>query len=93
MAMAAPNLSNNNQPINFEITLNQPAQITLNLYSLMGQEVYSTTIQGVVGANNLLWTLRNKAQEKVASGLYVYSLAVSGNGLQEKKIGKVVILH
>jgi hypothetical protein len=92
-AVAGPNISRGSQPIKFMINLGGSAAVQLNLYSLMGQEVYSETIQGNAGLNTITWLLRNKGLEPVVSGLYIYVIKVN-NGLQQtSKMGKVIVLH
>ena len=75
------------------INLGSSASIQLSLYSLMGQQVYSETIQGNAGLNTITWLLRNKGLEPVVSGLYVYVIKVSNGLEQTTKMGKVIVLH
>jgi len=93
LAVAAPNVSKNGEPINFMINLGGNASVQLNLYSLMGEEVYSDTIQGNSGSNTITWLLRNKAQANVASGIYIFSIQVNNGSEIVTKTGKVLVLH
>jgi hypothetical protein len=90
--VAAPNVSNNGQPIRFQVTLTQPASLRLDLYSVSGELVYETKISGQTGLNTIQWGLKNQSFESVASGLYLYVLQIDGAG-EEVRQGKVIILH
>lgn len=92
-AVAGPNISRNGQPIQFMINLGGNASIQLNLYSLMGEEVFSETIEGNAGMNEITWLLKNKAQASVASGLYVYVVQVNNGYETTVKTGKVLVFH
>jgi len=75
------------------INLGYTASIQLNLYTIMGEEVYSDTIEGNAGMNTITWLLKNKAQSSVATGLYIYVIEVN-NGYQiNTKTGKVLVFH
>jgi hypothetical protein len=87
--VAAPNLSNNGQPIKFFVNLNQPAKVTLGIFTLAGEKIYDTQMEGNAGLNTITWQLQNRVQEVVASGLYLYLLQVN----RETRVGKLVILH
>ena len=93
VVVPAPNISRSGEPIQFEVTLGTSAQIKLVLYSLLGEQVYQTTVQGEVGVNNLLWQVRNQSNNPVASGIYIFTIqAIDGEGVQNK-VGKVLVLH
>jgi hypothetical protein len=92
-AVAGPNISRNSQPVRFFIQLNSPAQITVDIYTLMGQMVASTSFYGNSGFNSWLWDIQNASKQVVTSGLYIYTLTVSSNGNKETKTGKIVIMH
>ena len=91
--VAAPNLSQNGEPIRFLVKLTQAARIKLSLYSLAGEEAYQTAASGNAGSNSLVWNLENKTGQPVASGLYIFVLRLDdGTGLSTQ-VGKVVVLH
>lgn len=92
-AVVGPNVSNGQQPINLFVYLKHPAMVSLTIYSLLGAEVYATSLQGNQGLNTLIWTVKNKAYQEVASGLYVYALRVDNGSIHEKKVGKIAIVH
>ena len=92
-AVAAPNISKNGEPINFMINLGYSASIQLNLYTIMGEEVYSDTIQGNAGLNTINWLMKNKAQTSVASGLYIYAIEVNNGYEKSTTTGKVLVFH
>ncbi len=92
-AVAAPNISRNGEPIQFMINLGRNASVQLNLYTLMGEEVFTDGIEGGAGLNTITWTLKNKAQASVASGLYLYTLQVNNGYEVTAKTGKVLVFH
>ncbi len=92
-AVAGPNISRNGEPIKFMINLGHNASIQLNLYTLMGEEVYSDTIEGNAGLNTITWLLKNKAQSAVATGLYIYAIQVNNGYETTTKTGKVLVFH
>lgn len=93
-AVAAPNVSRNNQPIDFLVNLNAPADIVLSLFTLAGEKVYGAQTQGSAGANKLVWNLSGNANGRVTSGLYLYYLEVAGSdGSRQTRVGKIVVLQ
>ena len=92
-AVAAPNISQNGEPVRFLVRLAQASQIHLSLYSISGEEVYQTAVLGSAGTNSLVWELENKANQRVASGLYIFVLQADEGASMETKVGKVVVLH
>ncbi|HXL73951.1 MAG TPA: hypothetical protein VN963_10040, partial [bacterium] len=64
-----------------------------NLYSLMGEKVFSDTIYGNAGLNTITWLLKNNAQVNVASGLYIYTIQVNNGSETTTKTGKVLVFH
>jgi hypothetical protein len=92
-AVAAPNISDVGQPVQFLVKLNQPAKLVLSLYTLVGEEVFVKSVQGTVGENTLPWELKNNSGASVASGLYIYSLQADGGNQRETRMGKVVVIH
>jgi hypothetical protein len=91
--IAAPNVSRNGLPIQFHINLYQPAQITISLFTVLGEEVYQTTKQGTSGDNQIVWRLRNKAENTVGTGLYICVVQVNNGIGVSAQTSKVVVLH
>jgi len=91
--MAGPSVSDGNQPIHFYLKLNKPAKVSLYLFALTGEEVYSTVVQGNQGDNTLVWEAKNQSQQTVASGLYIYLLRAEDGSDQEIRHGKMAIIH
>jgi hypothetical protein len=89
----APNLSRNGEPIRFRVTLDQPSKISLTLFSLAGERIYSADTQGPAGLNTLIWGLTNLQSQTVASGLYLYQVTIDDGLRKFDRIGKVVVLH
>jgi hypothetical protein len=92
-AVAAPNISNGKQPIHFILNLSAPAMANLSLFTVTGERVYDTQAQEGQGSSTMVWNIQNNAHQPVASGLYIYLLKVDGVGIEETKIGKVLIIH
>jgi hypothetical protein len=69
------------------------ATIQLNLFSIMGEQVYTDTIQGQAGMNTITWLLKNKNFEPVSSGLYVYVIQTNNGPTQVTETGKVLVFH
>lgn len=92
-AVAGPNISRGGEPVKFFVKLNRPAQMTLSLLSISGEQVYATQVQGSQGLNTLLWEAENSAHQSVASGLYLYVLQVDDGTVKGNKTGKIVILR
>jgi hypothetical protein len=91
--VAAPNISRDWESIKFQVNMNHPAHISLNLYNLAGEKAYSTETQGTDGLNTLIWELQNNANQPVASGLYIYVLSIGDGPQMTRRIGKVVVIH
>ncbi len=92
-ALAAPNISINGLPVEFIVNLNQPAEVTVNLFSVVGEKIFTEELEGVQGLNKLAWNLQNNNQQNVASGLYIYEIQATGCGKTEFRIGKVAVIH
>jgi hypothetical protein len=92
-AVAAPNISDGNQPVHFLLNLNSPAKVNLSLFALTGEKIFDTQEQEGRGTAALSWDGRNNARQAVASGLYIYLLRASGDGSVETRTGKVLIVH
>ena len=91
--VAAPNISQGDEPIRFELTLSQHALVHLSLYTVLGEQVYETQLQGETGLNTINWGLVNRASQEVAIGLYLYVFQVSGPSGIFTRTGKIIVLH
>ncbi|HTC21936.1 MAG TPA: hypothetical protein VK859_13855 [bacterium] len=91
--VAAPNISNGQQPIRFLAQLNQGAKVDLAIFTIAGEEVFSTEMEGTQGLNTLAWNAQNNARQAVADGLYFYVVRVDNGVTAEVKNGKIVIIH
>jgi N-acetylneuraminic acid mutarotase len=89
--VAGPNFSNGQQPIRFFLKLNGSAHVSLMIFTLTGEEVYSAGAQGSQGLNTLVWNVTNKARQAVSSGLYLYVLQADNGVSQETKTGDLLI--
>jgi hypothetical protein len=91
--VAAPNLSKAGEPIRFEVNLVQSASLDLDLYTVSGELVYETRVQGRVGLNELIWNLQTRGNIPVASGLYIYAVRMEDSTGLDSRVGKVLVLH
>jgi len=87
--VAAPNISRDGQPIQFEVNLGEAVPLELDLFSVTGEKVAAINTEGAIGMNTLTWDLTNASKSQVASGLYIYLLR-AGDLTQS---GKVVLIH
>jgi len=75
----------------FRAEADQDGPVQLNLYSLLGEQVFQTTFNG--GREGYLWRLTNQTGSPVASGLYLYVLRFTKDGQPVTSAGKVTVLH
>jgi len=80
-------------PIQFHVQLVATGKIQLSLFTVLGERVYESTLQGVMGDNTISWNLQNQNGSGVASGLYIFMVQVDGPNGSEKYFGKVIVLH
>jgi hypothetical protein len=90
---AAPNISFDNEPIHFQLSLNSPALVKLTLFSITGEKIFTTERQADAGNSSLIWNIQNNGGQVVASGLYIYLLNITGMGIDQTLSGKVLVLH
>jgi hypothetical protein len=91
--VAAPNISRDGEPIQFQVNLESGATIELRLYAITGEQIYQMVVKGTKGSNTLFWRLRNQANESISSGLYIYYLRVEDGAIQAATHGKIVVLR
>jgi len=75
------------------VNLNQAGRIELSLFTIMGERVYQTSVQGNAGVNSLGWNLQNLSGSPVVSGLYLYQVAVQNDTRTVTQTGKVAVIH
>lgn len=85
-----PNPFNSNTVISFQAPAGtDPRDITVNIYSLLGERVISLkNINFAAGIGNVVWNGRNTSDEQVAAGVYMYRVESSGFG----ETGKMIYL-
>ncbi len=93
LAQAAPNVSRNGEPVKFRVNLQQPAQIHLTLFTLLGERVYETNFEGKARAELSTWGLQNNNGSTVSSGLYLYVIQARNAAGTLSQSGKVAVLH
>jgi hypothetical protein len=91
--VAAPNLTNGQQPIKFLTYLTGQAKVSLAVFTVSGEQVYGTQTEGSAGLNTLVWNAQNNGGQAVASGLYLYLLDADNGVGHEIKTGKIVIIR
>ncbi|HUO57931.1 MAG TPA: NHL repeat-containing protein [bacterium] len=91
--VAAPNVSRGGEPVKFMVPLDKAAEIRLSLFTLTGEGIYQDSMQGTLGLNTMVWTLKNQSESPVASGLYLYLLRVDDGSRVTTYHGKVAVLH
>lgn len=93
-AVAGPNVSRNGQPVNFFVNLSSTGSINLALFTLSGERLFTTQVEGNAGSNTVAWGLENENHIGVAAGLYLYYLQVTGSdGTRETRVGKIAVLQ
>lgn len=88
LAQNYPNPFNKGTTIKFQ--LQQPADVTITIYNLLGQKIYSWNRPNQTeGVDEVIWLGQNFGSTPVSSGVYIYELRTS-NGITERK--KMVLL-
>jgi len=64
------------QPVQIIIPLDGPAQVKVTVYSLTGEQIWTTRFKGTSGDNTVVWEGVNRAREAVSSGLYVVMVEI-----------------
>ncbi len=91
--VAAPNITNGQQPIRLLTYLTSQAKVSLAIFTVSGEQVYGTETEGSAGLNTIVWNLQNNGSQPVASGLYLFVLRVHNGASQETKVGKIAIIR
>ncbi len=87
-----PNPFNPTTEIKFSVPVT--SNVKLTIYNMMGQEIKSFESDGVsIGNHSFNWNGRNKNDEQVSSGIYIYRLrAIGNNGQVFEKSAKMMLL-
>ncbi len=83
--LAYPNPSKGRTRIKF--TLEAPVDVTVQIFDLMGQQVWSTVIPAGatrIGENEIAWGAVNLSQAPVASGTYMVTISAVGKSVTKK---------
>ncbi len=77
-----------NPETNISFSLAKSAKVSLEIYNIKGQKVYSLADKQIykAGNHNLLWHGDNSSHKKVASGIYFYRLSVDNKVINTKKM-------
>jgi hypothetical protein len=68
-----------NPATEIEYTLKRPAQVTLQIYNVLGQQVKTLVSEyQSAGSYDIVWDGKNARGRKVTSGIYFYRLEVNG---------------
>lgn len=75
---------------NIIVRLNTPADITVRIFTLAGEETTSIEYAGRRGVNNIKWKLKNAYGRNIASGVYIIRiLAEDARGQRREITGKI----
>lgn len=67
-----------------------PSKISVNIYSLTGQQIASRSAMG----NKLAWNMRDALGQSMANGVYLYVVsAVDSNGVWKSEVQKLAIIR
>ena len=95
--VAYPNPTSSEVNINFKLTMS--ADVTLGIYNVGGELLYTDELQNVVGQQSatrnegFIWRCKNQAGKSVASGVYVYILEAEREGEVVRQTGKVAVVR
>ena len=84
------------QSVGVPLLLDPNAKITLRVYTLSYQLIWSKTLTGgaygTSGLHELYWDERDKVGSKLANGTYFFQVTVESNGQTSSSTGKILIL-
>ena len=95
--VAYPNPASSEVNINFKLTMS--ADVTLGIYNVVGELLYTDELQNVVGQQSVTrnerftWKCKNQVGERVASGVYIYILEAEREGEVVRQTGKVAVVR
>ncbi len=75
------------------VFVSNPSAVHLHIFSIVGAEIYSTTILGTAGENRINWQTTNSQGSKVGSGLYIYVVDIADGSNDQIYHGKVVVIN
>ena len=73
--------------VKFSFELPSPSSVEIRVFDITGGAVWSETLQASqmqAGTNDVDWNLTNQGGQKLASGLYIYSVTVGGQSVTHK---------
>ncbi|MFH1783674.1 MAG: FlgD immunoglobulin-like domain containing protein [bacterium] len=77
----------------FAYTLSRASNVKLEVYSLMGELVYSSSKDDVSGDRTWVWNCKNDGGGDVATGLYLYKLTVKEGSNTYETTKKLIIVR
>ena len=87
---AWPNVVTNGQTtVRFQVTLPSPTSVTLSVYDVAEELLYTTTIHGNTGLNTMPWPVQSPSGDPLSNGIYIYAVQAGGN----KLTGKIEVFH
>ena len=87
---AYPNPADSN--INIEFKLTRFADVKLRIYNIAGELVYNRDMKSAA-EGRFVWKCQNNAGNKVASGIYIYSLEASLYETNVQKQGSIAVVR
>jgi len=89
---AYPNPVIEQAQIHFQLT--KTADVELDIYSVTGELIYSSTLSNITGSNiNLNWNCLNQNQRPVTPGIYIFNLTATNSGRSIQRNGKIAVLN
>ncbi|MHB9154298.1 MAG: T9SS type A sorting domain-containing protein [Endomicrobiales bacterium] len=91
---AYPNPARGVNAVNFAYTAQNATTLKLEVYNLIGELVYDERWDvAAAGAQSKSWSIVNKAQSKLASGVYLYRVTDENSTTKSKKLRKLVVIQ
>ena len=84
-----------NTQVTFVYKLTKTADVTLEIYSVSGELIYTDYRKNSVGrtGEQFIWMCENQAHEPVANGVYIYIIeAQNANGQKARRSGKIAVV-
>ncbi|HGJ65214.1 TPA: Zn-dependent exopeptidase M28 [bacterium] len=94
-----PIIANKHSELNIRYSLSQNADVTLNIYDIVGELIYSQKIAigengGKLGPNNIKWVIDSHESKPIASGIYIcYATVIGEDGKSQSIIRKLALIR
>jgi flagellar hook assembly protein FlgD len=90
-----PNPTKNATSATIEYDVTEAATVSIEIFNILGEKVYSASYTQAAAANNVLrtWPLTNNDGEKVGSGLYLVRVKAVGATSTVETVKKLVVIR